>query len=315
MHAAVLLLLVLGQAAAVTPRASPQIIVRPNGVHLYPMFSSGFSAHPRLLPVRMLEQTLLAMPSHVWSSGRRVAVKEMAFLPADEPRLAANLADTLAVLARVGLEIDRRPRATATVENAELIELESDGTMAMPQLDEALTVARLATVAASDSQRTLVYYVRLLRMKARRTKNAEERGALTAEATRVWRQAVAQRLGPKRAAPENSSDLSAAWFGERFDVTKRRLHAVEDRHLYPRPIPFWSTEPAYIRRPEQRSILRIIIGSDGVVMNAEMVEGDPKVARTQFEAASLRYYTPPLRQNRPFAWITTMVFDGVRPAL
>lgn len=313
MSAAVLLLLVLGQGAAATPRASGHIIVRPNGVHLYPMFGSAFSARPRLLPVRTLEQTLLAMPRDAWSGGRRVAVQEMAFLTADEPRLAATLADTLAVLARVGIEIDRRPRATATVENAELIELESEGTMTVPQLDEALTAVRQATVAATASQRTLVYHVRLLRMKARRTKNAQERGELTAEATRLWRQAVAQRLGPKGPAPENSSDLSAAWFGEPFDATKRRLHAVEDSQLFPRPTPFWSTEPAYTRRPAQRSIVRIIIGSDGVVMNAEMVEGDRAVARSQFEAASLRYYTPPLKQNRPFAWITIMVFDGVGP--
>ena len=241
--------------------------------------------------------------------GRVVAVQEMAFLPADEARLTANLNATLAILSDLGLDIDRRPRAAAAVEYAEVIESEGGtGAVKLHLLEEALAVTNRVIAATPTSQRALVYRVRLLHLRALLTVSPKQRATLRAEANRAWRDTVAVRLAPKTPAPATSSDLSAAIFGESFADTRRRLHAVDTSRFWPRPVRRWEVAPVYAQRPATVPIVEIIIGPEGVVANARVVRGEPGVARSVLEAARLQFYTPPMVEGHASAWVELVTF-------
>ncbi|HET7696270.1 MAG TPA: hypothetical protein VFK57_11220 [Vicinamibacterales bacterium] len=290
---------------------NPWIVVRPAGVYLFPQYG-GFGG---LFPAERLRAAVRELPADVWRDGRVVALEEMAFLPADEERLAQNVAKTVAILAELDIAVHRRPRAAATVEHAEMIERENGmGSFPPRLLEEALAASHQAAAAAPTSQRTLVYRVRLLEIKARRTTDRRRRAALRQEAENLWRRAVALRLAPQTPAPPGAPDLSAAIFGESFKDTVRRLRAIEDtRRLYPRPVSYWSLDPVYANAPAAAPLGHIVIGPDGVVMNAEMIRGERQVERAVLEAARLRFFTPPLVNERAVAWVQLIAFPAKAP--
>ena len=299
--AAVLLPLVLAQASPPVgqekPWRNPIVIVRPGGLDLH---SPDGGEHGYLIPIEALRVKLLALRTDEWPDGRAVAVQEMSFLPDDEQRLADNVSKTLAILADMGLSVERRARVTATVWSAEMIEAEwSSAPRLKPHLvDEALACTEQAISAAPGNQRALVYRVRLLEMRARQR-----------DADRAWRQVVAARLAPKTPTAASSPDLSAAIFGETFAETVRRLHAIEGGQHWPRPSAFWSTQPVYPIQKEA-PVARVVIGRDGAVMNAEILRGDPQVARAVLNAARLWFFTAPSVEGRgAVAWIMVIAFD------
>ena len=317
MTAAVLVVaLFLGQASSIIPTEEPWqglwLFVRPGGVDIYGPYSSD----RHLIPVSQLKNVLVALSRDAWPKGRIVVVQEMAFLPADDERLATSLASTLAVLTELNIEVERRPRATATVDQIVVIEREWEGTRratTLHLLDEALAVTEAAIASTPMNQRALVCRVRFLEMKSQLTTDRQERATLRTEANRTWQRITAARLAPKPRAPASSSDLSAAIFGETFAATLRRSHAIEDTHsFWPRPTAYWTVNPMYAKAPDTEPIVQIIIGADGAVMNARLVRGEPAVARPSLEAAKLWFFTSPMVKGRAVAWVETLAFSAGR---
>jgi hypothetical protein len=304
--------------APAQPKSPPaaSLTVRPAGVDLSNVVNAPLVGDAFLVPVPLLKQKLTALPKRAWSAGRVVAVEEMAFLPAEEERLQANLEATLAVLQDLNVEVRRRPRAAATIENAEWI-VEREGEVSSHKgqlLDEALAVTDAAIAADPAGQRAVIYRVRLLEMRSRLTADRQRRAALQRDARDLWRHVVAERLAPRTPAPTSSGDFSAALFGETFAQTARRLHAIESGQHYPRPVAYWRTVPRFSQAQPEAPIVRAIIGPDGAVMNAEMVRGDAAVARACLEAARLWFFTPPWVEGRgAVAWIMLIAFDPRNP--
>jgi len=300
------------------PKSPPAawLTVRPAGVTLRNVFNAPLGGDAFLVPVSLLKQKLGALPKRAWSGGRVVAVEEMAFLPSDEERLQANLEATLAVLQELNVEVQRQPRAAATIENAEwIVEREAEVSSHKGQLlDEALAVTDAAIAADPQGQRAVIYRVRLLEMRSRLTADRQRRAALLRDARDLWRHVVADRLAPRTPAPANAGDLSAAVFGETFAQTARRLHAIESGQHYPRPVAYWRTVPHFSQAQPEAPIVRVIIGPDGAVMNAEMLRGDAAVARACLEAARLWFFTPPGVQGQgAVAWFMPIAFDPRNP--
>ena len=160
----------------------------------------------------------------------------------------------------------------------------------------------------------MIYRVRLLEMRSRLTADRQRRAALQRDARDLWRHVVADRLAPRTPAPANAGDLSAAVFGETFAQTARRLHAIESGQHYPRPVAYWRTAPHFPQAQPEAPIVRVIIGPDGAVMNAEMLRGDAAVARACLEAARLWFFTPPWVQGQgAVAWFMPIAFDPRNP--
>src|SRR4051812_43365635 len=81
-------------------------------------------------------------------------------------------------------------------------------------IEDGIAATGQALEEVPDSPRAQLYRVAFLRQKAALTSIATSRGALLAEAGRLYAHILQIRLAPKQPAPPSSLDLSAAVFGE-----------------------------------------------------------------------------------------------------